>query len=94
MTVYAVQYTYDDRTDVRDRFRPEHRAYLGGLVESGELLSSGPWADGAPGALLVLSAPSTAEVERLLDADPFAREGVVAERSIREWTPVLGVWSS
>ena len=92
MTIYAVQYTYDDRSDRRDELRPEHRAYLGGLVESGSLLSSGPWADGDPGALLIVSADSPADVERLLDADPFARQGLVAARVIRAWTPVLGAW--
>ena len=35
-----------------------------------------------------------ADAERLLDADPFAREGLVAERDVREWTPVFGPWSA
>ena len=93
MTVFAVQYTYDDRTQRRDEVRPEHRAYLSGLLDAGSLLASGPWADGAPGALLLLSADSAAEVEHLLDADPFVREGLVAGRTLREWTPVFGPWA-
>ena len=94
MTLYAVQYAYDDRSERRDELRPEHRAYLGSLVDTGSLLSSGPWAHDPPGALLIFSADSPAEVERLLDADPFAREGLVAARAIREWTPVLGAWKA
>ena len=94
MTVYAVHYTYDDRTSRRDEVRPEHRAFLAGLLDDGSLLASGPWVDGVPGALLLLSADSPATVERLLDADPFAREGLVAERTLREWNPVLGPWSA
>ncbi|WP_298459918.1 YciI family protein [uncultured Cellulomonas sp.] len=94
MTIYAVQYTYDDRTERRDEVRSEHRGYLAQLVESGSLLSSGPWADGAPGALLLMSADSAADVERLLDADPFTREGLVAGREVRAWTPVLGTWGA
>jgi uncharacterized protein len=94
MTVYAVQYAYTDDTARRDEVRPEHRAYLASLLDEGTLLASGPWTDGAAGALLLVSAGSAAEVERLLDADPFTREGVVADRTVREWNPVFGPWSA
>jgi len=33
MTVYAVLYTYDDRTTRRDEVRPEHREFLSGLLD-------------------------------------------------------------
>ena len=94
MTVFAVQYRYDDRTERRDEVRPEHRAYLADQLAAGTLLASGPFADdGAPGALLVLSAGSPDEVAAVLDADPFVREGLVADREIREWTQVFGPWT-
>jgi uncharacterized protein len=94
MTVFAVQYTYDDRTDRRDEVRPEHRSFLSGLERSGSLLASGPWADGPPGALLLVSAQSAEAAERLLDDDPFRREGLISGRTVREWTPVFGPWSA
>jgi uncharacterized protein len=93
MTVFAVQYAYDDRTALRDEVRPEHRRYLAGLLDAGSLLASGPWSDGDPGALLLMRADSAAEVERLLDDDPFTRAGLVATRTLREWTPVFGPWA-
>ena len=46
MPTYAVRYTYDERADVRDQFRPEHRSYLAALAEHGTLLGSGPFTDG------------------------------------------------
>ena len=93
MTVFAVHYTYDDRTGRRDEVRPEHRAYLGRLQEEGTLLASGPYADdGVPGALLVMSAGSAGEIDQALDTDPFVREGLVAARVVREWTQVFGPW--
>jgi len=93
MSVFAVHYTYDDRTDRRDEVRPEHRAYLGRLLAEGAMLASGPYADdGAPGALLVFSAESAEEVDRLLEDDPFVRAGLVSERVVREWTQVFGPW--
>ena len=69
----------------RDELRPEHRTYLASLDG---LLLSGPTDD--DGAVLVFDAASTAEVEALLDADPFVTGGVVAERSVVGWTVVLG----
>lgn len=107
MTVYAVQYVYDPRADVRDEVRPEHRRFLAELFEAGALLASGPWTGpteghepGAPeaaaeadGALLLLRAESRADAEAVLDRDPFARRGLVARRTLRPWNPVFGPWS-
>ena len=100
MTIFAVHYVYDSRTDVRDRVRPEHRRYLGELLESGSLLASGPFTgptegaqDEPDGALLMLRGESAAEVVATLDADPFAVAGVVAERTLRPWNPVIGPWA-
>ncbi|WP_199421709.1 YciI family protein [Actinotalea solisilvae] len=100
MSVYAVHYTYDQRTGERDRVRPAHRAFLGDLHDAGTLLASGPWAGPThgvqaepDGALLLVRAEDVAGVERLLDADPFALAGLVAGRSVRPWTPVFGPWT-
>jgi len=94
MTVFAVQYTYDDRAQRRDEVRPAHRAYLARLLDLGSLLASGPFGDDGPaGALLVVSAESGDEVADLLDADPFVREGLVAHRVVRAWTQVFGPWT-
>jgi uncharacterized protein YciI len=94
MPTYAVRYTYDERDDVRDVFRAEHRAYLSELADRGTLLVSGPFADGAPGALLVFRADDRAVVDALLAADPFAREGLVADADVRAWELVLGPWAA
>jgi uncharacterized protein YciI len=93
MPTYAVRYTYDQRADLRDQVRPEHRAYLAELAGRDLLRGSGPYADGDPGALLVLRTADRAELEALLAADPFAREGLVAATEVREWTLVLGPWA-
>lgn len=94
MATYAVRYTYDERADVRDVVRPEHRAYLAGLADAGQLHGSGPWVGGEPGALLVLEAPDEAALGVLLERDPFQREGLVTVTDVREWDVVLGPWAS
>lgn len=91
MPTFTVQYVYDpDRPDALDAVRPEHRAYLAEQVEAGALLVSGPFRDGAPGALLVLDVTDEEAAGALLDGDPFWRAGLVVERTVRRWEPVLG----
>lgn len=92
MSIFAVQYTYDDRRDEQDAVRPDHRAYLRGLQEQGTLLASGPWAEGRPGALLVFRTDDAQTLEALLAADPFARAGLIADTSVRGWNVVIGGW--
>ena len=93
MATYAVRYTYDERADVRDVYRAEHREYMALLEDQGTLLFSGPWADGAPGALLAFRADDESALADVLAADPFAREGLIAETEIRAWTVVRGPWA-
>jgi uncharacterized protein YciI len=94
VTVYAVRYTYDRRTGLQDEVRPEHRAYLRSLADSGSLLGSGPFASGDPGALLIFRADSREALDALLAADPFAGIGVIAATEVRPWALVLGPWAA
>jgi len=96
MPIHAVTYVYADRAADLDALRPEHRAFLRGLHERGTLLASGPLPahEGAlAGALLVLDGETPAAVAAVLDEDPFARAGLVAERAVRPWSPVIGDWA-
>ena len=96
MTVFAVRYTYDDRSTRREEIRPDHRIFLAGLHRSGSLLASGPLSDddnGTPGALLIVAATSFEAAAALLDDDPFARAGLIGAREIRIWTQVYGPWT-
>lgn len=92
MPTFTVTYAYDSRDDARDALRPDHRAFLRGLFEAGTLLASGPWTHGPAGALLVVRADDDAAALAALDADPFWVAGLVAERSVRGWNPVIGPW--
>lgn len=87
MAVFSVTYTYTDDDLARDAHRAEHRAYL---AEQPGLLVSGPFNDYPAGALLLFSAQDEDEVSAILDGDPFGLQGLVAERVIREFAPVLG----
>ncbi|MFI6875660.1 YciI family protein [Streptomyces sp. NPDC050400] len=92
MAVFAVTYRYaDDSADARDRHRPAHKNFLEAQYTAGLLRVSGPFGpDDVPGALLILEADSADDVTALLDQDPFHREGLVAERTVRAWNIFFG----
>ncbi|OQO90568.1 YciI family protein [Saccharomonospora piscinae] len=71
--------------------RPRHREYLSSLVEDGTVAVAGP-VDGDTGGMVVYRAQDREHLQRLLDADPYSVEGVIAERTVQEFTPVLGAW--
>jgi uncharacterized protein YciI len=68
--------------------RPAHRAYVTDLFEQGHIRMSGPLADDT-GAVIVYRAASLVEAQALVDADPYVREGVVRDVSLREWNVVI-----
>ncbi|NYI71679.1 hypothetical protein GGQ54_002239 [Naumannella cuiyingiana] len=91
MAVFALIYRYTDETDRRMEVRPRHREYLAGLAEQGTVLVAGAFADeSAPGGLIIVRAGSDAEVENLVQGDPYQEAGVIAGYAIREWAPPIG----
>ncbi|MFE7740987.1 YciI family protein [Nocardia sp. NPDC057455] len=94
MPIFAVHYVYSESTVAdRDVHRPEHRAWLAGLLESGALLSSGPYPDGS-GALLIFRSEDAGQLKDLLAQDPFARENLIEQARAVEWVPVFGAFAS
>jgi uncharacterized protein YciI len=103
MAVFAVQYVYVNRPESLGEVRPQHRAFLAGLLAEGTLLASGPYLTGPgtawpdeqapPGALLLVRAESPEAAAKLLEADPFYVEGLIEERGVRGWVPVMGPFS-
>jgi uncharacterized protein YciI len=47
-----------------------------------------------PEALLIFVADSANELSELLDNDPFDIAGFIGSRSIQQWNPVFGPFSS
>lgn len=96
MTYFAVFYTYISDADAVSAVRPEHREFLGGLKEKGNLVGSGPLVDTDPGEALIvlqLDADATvADAESVMDNDPFHKKDMIASRSIKEWNPVLRIF--
>ena len=93
MPVFAVSYGYDATPDELNEIRPLHREWLAGLLEQGQLLASGPMVDNHE-ALLIFVSESASELAELLDNDPFYIAVFIGSRSIQQWNPVLGPFSS
>lgn len=87
MGLFAVIYRYVDDEEFVSTHRPEHRHYLRGLADAGELVVAGPFGgSGKPGGLLVLDVDSPERAAQIADGDAFYRRGVIADRSVRSWT--------
>lgn len=91
MALFALIYEYIEDADLVAAHRPEHRAYLAGLFEAGQLLVAGPLgAPGTPRGLLVLDVEREADVLAIAQADPFTARGVIVDHSIGAWTLSFG----
>jgi uncharacterized protein YciI len=93
MPVFAVTYIYAGTPEQLNEIRPIHRQWLASLLETGQLLASGPMIDN-PEALLIFTSELATELASLLDNDPFDIAGFIGSRSIQQWNPVFGPFSS
>ena len=88
MAKFAVITTYGPDTEKRMATRPTHRDYLRTLVDSGNLLHAGPFADDL-GARVIFEAESKEQVEGFLADDPYTKAGCLAGAVVREWNRVM-----
>ncbi|MFD5091459.1 YciI family protein [Amycolatopsis thailandensis] len=89
MAWFLVEITY-----VREKLedvRPRHRKFLSDLAEQGVVALGGPLGDGSGGISLYQAEDETVLLD-VINQDPYHLEGVVAERSVREFKPVIGAW--
>ena len=80
----------DDYLERRTPLRPEHLALAEAAHERGELVMAGALADPADRAVLVFLADDAGPAESFAQADPYVREGLVREWTLRPWTVVIG----
>ncbi|WP_314193862.1 YciI family protein [uncultured Arthrobacter sp.] len=92
MATFAVTYAYAASSSAgRDEHRPRHVEFLQEQFDDGTLVKSGPFGpEEDPGALLIIEADSKADAEALMNQDPFYLNGLVEQRSIRQWNVFFG----
>lgn len=62
----------------------EHAAFVDRLVERGQMVMGGPFADDS-GSLVLLEHVDAAEARELVAGDPFLVNGVFVLDDVREW---------
>ncbi|MBZ8177993.1 hypothetical protein GSS88_09375 [Corynebacterium sp. 3HC-13] len=95
MNYFAVLYHYAADSERIAAIRPEHREFLGELLNQGIVVGSGPYTDGNGGALIIIRLPESATAEdaaELMNRDPFHLKGALSGRDIRPWNPVLNIF--
>lgn len=94
MAFFTVEMTHPDG-EGWGRHAAAHVAYLRRLVAEGTLVASGPLKKTSLRAgFLIMKAGSRAEVEALVEADPFASNGLILSLTIKEWDPLFGAFAA
>ncbi|MDO6406759.1 MAG: YciI family protein [Pantoea sp.] len=90
MSIYIVRMDHPAGPEWNSFVR-EHVVYLKDLIKQGKLIASGPLKQTPLRAgFLIFNADSREEVSKLVNADPFARENLIAQLDIQEWDPLFG----
>jgi hypothetical protein len=91
MPIFVVTYEHPDNEGWQHHLMP-HLTWLQQCIADGSLIASGPFRDSSvKSALLIMSAPDRATVESLIETDPFAIEGLIANMTIQVWDPIFGI---
>lgn len=80
----------DDYLERRESLREEHLVYARQARERGELLLAGALANPVDRAVLMFSAPSATAAEDFARHDPYVKNGLVKQWTVREWSVVIG----
>ena len=93
MKFFVVTMSHPDGPGWGEHVLP-HVEYLNGLIAAGKLRASGPVVGSTLRAgLLLFTAETRAELDALIAADPFAREGLIEELTVTEWNPLFGMFA-
>jgi uncharacterized protein len=81
--------TVDNYVERRIPYRAEHLAYATTAHERGELLIAGALAEPADAAVLVFKCNDPAVVRDFATNDPYVKNGLITEWSVRPWSVVI-----
>ena len=82
--------TVENYIEKRAPFREEHLRLAQEAREAGQLIMAGALAEPADGAVLIFKGESPGIAESFAKNDPYVKNGLIAEWSVRPWTVVIG----
>ncbi len=91
MNYYILFYkTIEDYVEKRAPFRTEHLKLAKEAYERGDIVMAGAFAEPADGAALIFKGDSPTIAEDFAKNDPYVKNGLIKEWTIRPWTVVVG----
>lgn len=88
--MFLVTMTHPDG-DGWGQYVAAHVAFLQRLIDAGKIRVSGPVTGlGKRAGFIIMTVADADEARRLIEQDPFAKEGLIDELTILEWTPMFG----
>lgn len=88
---YILSYkTTSDYLEKRGTYRAEHLALANAAYENGSIIMAGALADPADSALLIFKGDSPEVAENFAKNDPYVKNGLITEWTVRPWTVVVG----
>lgn len=82
--------TVDNYVERRKPFRDEHLKLAREAYHNGSIVMAGALADPADEAVLVFKGDSPAVAEAFAQNDPYVKNGLIKEWTVRPWTVVIG----
>ncbi len=82
--------TVDNYVERRKPFRESHLKYATDSYDKGELFLAGALSEPADTAVLVFKGDSPKIAEDFARNDPYVKNGLILEWSVRPWTVVIG----
>ncbi len=82
--------TVDNYIERRKPFREAHLKYANSSHDRGELFLAGALSDPADTAVLVFRGEDPKAAEDFASNDPYVKNGLIVEWSVRPWTVVIG----
>ncbi len=88
---YILSYkTTSDYLERRGEYRAEHLSLANAAHQNGDIIMAGALADPADSALLIFKSDSPEVAENFAKNDPYVKNGLIIEWTVRPWTVVVG----
>lgn len=82
--------TVDNFIEAREAYRPVHLALVKKYFSNGHLVMGGALEDPSNEALLVFKTENKELIEYFVEHDPYVKNGLIQEWSIRKWNVAIG----
>ena len=93
MPTFVVTYEHPNEDGWKEHLMP-HITWLQAQLREGTLIASGPFSERTVRpAMLIMNALDRTSLDRLIATDPFAKQGLIANLTVKEWDPIFGAFN-